>query len=304
MRGSRRDFLRALGAGAVAGALPRRPTMAQPGERMQRRAIPATGEALPVIGMGTWQTFDVGPGRDTRSPLLEVLRAFFAAGGSVIDSSPMYGNAERVTGDLVVELGARERAFLATKVWTSGREAGIEQMEESFARLRAGTLDLMQVHNLVDWRTQLATLREWKAEGRIRYLGITDYRTGAFEEVERILTAGSIDFVQLPYSLAEREVERRLLPMASELGVAVLVMQPFASGSLFGAVRGRALPGWAAEFDCGSWAQFFLKFILGHPAVTCPLPATSNPEHMRDNVQAGFGRLPDEATRRRMVAEL
>lgn len=271
---------------------------------MRTRPIPESGERLPVIGMGTWQTFDVGRGDAERGPLLEVLRSFLEAGGRVIDSSPMYGRSEAVAGDLLARLDSNREAFVATKVWTRGRDAGIRQMNESFENLRVRRMDLMQVHNLVDWSTQLATLRSWKDQGRIRYIGITHYQLGAFTELERIITEGLVDFVQLPYSLATRAAEDRLLPAAADNGVAVLVMRPFEGGSLFRRVRGRQLPGWTGEFDCESWAQYFLKFILAHPAVTCPLPATSDPDHMRDNVRAGFGRLPDAETRERMVAEL
>ncbi len=300
MRTTRRQFLHLLGAGVAAGVRGGQAAAAAPEERMRTRPIPGTGEELPVVGMGTWQTFDVGTSPEERSPLAEVLEIFFDAGGRVIDSSPMYGAAETVTGDLLAQLGPSAEPFLATKVWTTGREAGIRQMDASFAKLRAARIDLLQVHNLVDWRTHLATLRAWKEAGRVRYIGVTDYRASSFDDLEQIFATEAIDFVQLPYSLAQREAERRLLPAAADHGVAVLVMQPFASGALFGQARGQALPLWAADFDCASWAQFFLKFVLGHPAVTCPLPATSNPEHMRDNVRAGFGRLPDEPTRRRM----
>jgi len=271
---------------------------------MRLREIPASGESIPVIGMGTWQTFDVGADPAEREPLREVLRIFLDAGGRVIDSSPMYGRSEDVAGDLLAELDASREAFVATKVWTRGREAGIRQMERSFEKLGVQRMDLMQVHNLVDWRTHLATLRDWKAEGRVRYVGITHYQRGAFDEMERIIGSGAIDFVQLPYSIRVRRAEERLLPAAADHGVAVLVMRPFEGGSLFRRVRGRELPEWAAEFDCESWAQYFLKFILGHPAVTCPIPATSNPAHMRDNVRAGYGRLPDEAMRSRMIEYL
>lgn len=300
---SRRDFLRlsaAIGAGGFLHEAPWWPLR----EEMRRREIPASGESIPVIGMGTWQTFDVGSSAAEREPLLKVLRIFLDVGGRVIDSSPMYGRSEEVAGDLLARLDSNREAFVATKVWTTGREAGIRQMEESFEKLRVRSMDLMQVHNLVDWRTQLSTLRGWKDRGRIRYTGVTHYRSSAFDELERIIREEPIDFVQLPYSIATRRAEDRLLPAAADRGVAVLVMRPFEGGSLFRRVRGRTLPAWAGEFDCASWAQFFLKFILGHPAVTCPIPATSNPDHMVDNVRAGFGRLPDERTRRRMIEHL
>jgi len=271
---------------------------------MLSRPIPKTGEALPVIGLGTWQTFDVGPDATERAPLKDVLRRFLDAGARLIDSSPMYGRAERVVGDVLASLGDAPRPFLATKVWTTGREAGLAQLETSVRDMGRGRMDLLQVHNLVDWRTHLPVLREWKAAGRVRYVGITHYARGAFDDLERLLRDEPLDFIQLPYSLAQRDAEQRLLPAAAAHGVAVLVMQPFATGDLFRRVRGRPLPEWAAEFDCGSWAQFFLKFVLGHPAVNCPLPATSKPEHVADNLRAGLGRLPDEKTRARMARVL
>lgn len=271
---------------------------------MLTRPIPSTGEALPVIGLGTWQTFDVGTAPSERAPLAEVLRRFLASGARLIDSSPMYGRAEEVTGDLLDSLGALKPPFLASKVWTTGSSEGLAQLRDSVQRMGRGRMDLMQVHNLVDWRTHLPVLREWKAAGRIRYVGVTHYSRSAFDELERFIREEKLDFVQLPYSLSQRDAEKRLLPAAAEHGVAVLVMQPFASGSLFQRVRGRALPEWAAEFDCTSWAQFFLKFILGHPAVHCPLPATRKPDHVADNLRAGFGRLPDEKQRARMVRVL
>jgi aryl-alcohol dehydrogenase-like predicted oxidoreductase len=268
---------------------------------MLTRPIPSTGEALPVIGLGTWQTFDVGPSPGERKDPKEVLKRFLASGARVIDSSPMYGRAETVVGDLLRELGEERMPFLATKVWTSGREAGVEQMRDSLRKMGHGKLDLMQVHNLVDVRTHLPTLREWKASGRIRYLGVTHYQLGAFDALEKLIREESLDFVQLPYSIARRKAEERLLPAAAEHGTAVLVMQPFETGELFRKVKGQTLPPWAADFDCGSWAEFFLKYILGHPAVTCPIPATSNPRHLEDNLRAGTGRLPDAKTRARMV---
>lgn len=271
--------------------------------RMQTRKIPRSGELLPVIGLGTWQTFDVGSSAGERAPLAEVLARFFAAGGRVIDSSPMYGRAEQVAGDLLAEAGGKP--FVATKVWTTGKARGIEQMQSSHRKLRTERMDLMQIHNLVDWKTHLETLRAWKSEGKIRYIGVTHYLRSAFDELEQIVKKEQVDFVQLPYSIGQREAEARLLPAARDSGTAVLVMQPFESGSLFERVRGKPLPAFARDFDCESWAQFFLKFILGHPAVTCPIPATSKPKHLADNVRAGFGRLPEEpALRRKMIEHL
>src|SRR3954471_16358942 len=267
-------------------------------ETMIRRPIPSSGEAMPVIGLGTWQAFDVGNNAAARMPLKEVLTRFTGAGARVIDTSPMYGSAETVVGDLVAEMGLRPRVFLATKVWTSGKEAGIAQMRRSAERLKSPVLDLVQIHNLLDWRTHLATLRDMKAAGQVRYIGITHYTTGSLAELARILESEpGIDFVQFGYSLATREAEQRLLPVAAARRVATIVNQPFETGGMFGRVRGRALPEWAAEFDCTSWAQLFLKYILAEPAVTCVIPATGNPEHMADDIKAGFGRLPNPEQR-------
>jgi len=266
---------------------------------MNTRPIPATKEMLPVIGCGTWIGFDHRPGSAEYRRLPGVLDALFAAGGRVIDSSPMYGRAEESTGELLAAAGGHAKAFLATKVWTRGREAGIAQMEQSLARLRAQRLDLMQVHNLMDWRTHLATLRAWKAQGRVRYLGITHYTASAYDEVEAVLRAEPLDFLQINYSLDAREAERRLLPLAAERGVAVIVNMPFGGGGLLRRLRERPLPAWAAEIGCASWAQVLLKFVLSHPAVTCAIPGTSRPEHMADNAAAGAGTFPGAAFWRR-----
>jgi aryl-alcohol dehydrogenase-like predicted oxidoreductase len=271
---------------------------------LHSRPIPRTGERLPVIGLGTWQTFDIGRNAPERAELTEVMRRFAAQGGRVVDSSPMYGQAERVVGDVTGDLSVRGKLFFATKVWTSGRDAGIRQMETSLKLMRAGTMDLMQVHNLLDLDTHSRTLRDWKAAGRIRYLGITHYHAGAHADLERLLRTREWDFAQFNYSLAEPEAETRLLPACAELGVAVIVNRPFAEGALFRQVKGRELPSWAAEIDCASWAQFFLKWIVSHPAVTCAIPGTSRVVHLEDNLKAGLGRLPDAAMRRRMAQEL
>lgn len=278
------------------------PAPAYSGEaKMRERTVPSSGEAIPAVGLGTYQSFDAGADRARRTALTEVLRLFTQAGASVIDSSPMYGSSESVVGDLAAELGLRDKLFLATKVWTSGREAGVRQMEESLAKLRTKRLELMQVHNLLDLRTHEATLRQWKEQGRIRYLGITHYHDGAHGELERLVSSKRYDFVQFNYSMIEREAEQRLLPACAASGTAVIINRPFAQAGLFGMVRGKELPAWASEFDCKSWAQFFLKYILAHPAVTCVIPATSKPKHLADNLGAGAGRLPDEKTRTRMV---
>ncbi|HEY8650823.1 MAG TPA: aldo/keto reductase [Chthoniobacterales bacterium] len=268
---------------------------------MLMRAIPSSVEKLPVIGLGTWQTFDVDLTSENQKQLEEVLSLFVKLGGRVIDSSPMYGRAEQVIGDLATKLPLRDKLFLATKVWTRGKQAGIESMERSIQRLQTNRIDLMQVHNLVDVSTQLATMREWKVQGRIRYIGVTHYESGAFADVEKILRGEKVDFLQINYSIMEREAEQRILPLAQEREIAVIVNRPFGGGDLFRRVRSIPLPDWAAEFDCRSWAQFFLKWIVAHSAVTCAIPATNNPRHLEDNMRAGVGRLPDAKMRQRMI---
>jgi len=266
-----------------------------------RKAIPSTGEQLPVIGMGTSRTFDVGNGAQARAALLPVLQAFFDHGGGVIDSSPMYGSSEQVIGDLLRQVNNKDALFAATKVWTYGKQDGIEQMQRSMQRMGVEVFDLMQIHNLRDWQLHLETLQDWKRQGRVRYIGITTSHGRSHEELESILDIEPFDFVQFSYSLGNRTVEQRLLPLAAERGIATLINRPFERGELFARAKGRPLPDWAAEFDCGSWAQFFLKFVVSHPAVTCAIPATSKLTHMVDNMGAGFGRLPDATLRRRMI---
>jgi aryl-alcohol dehydrogenase-like predicted oxidoreductase len=266
------------------------------------KPIPATGERLPVIGMGTSRTFDVGSDPQARAVLLPVLQAFFDKGGAVIDSSPMYGSAEEVIGDLLQRVDNTGALFAATKVWTYGRQAGVEQMLRSQRRMGVERFDLMQIHNLRDWEVHLETLQEWKRRGRVRYIGITTSHGRFHPELERILDSKPFDFVQLSYNIGNRVAERRLLPLAAERGIAVLINRPFQRGDLFRQVKGRPLPEWATRFDCESWAQFFLKFVVSHPAVTCAIPATSKLHHMQDNMGAGFGRLPDADTRNRMIA--
>ncbi len=266
-----------------------------------QRAIPKTGETLPAVGLGTWQVFDVAGDAMELAQAKETLRVLVEAGGRVIDSSPMYGASETVTGQLAADLGLQSKLFVATKVWTSGKQAGMRQMEDSMRKLRVERLDLMQVHNLVDAQTHLATLRDLKAAGRVRYVGITHYHSGAHADLERLIKPGGIDFVQVNYSLAEPEAGRRLLGAAADSGTAVIVNRPFAEGALFGRVKGRAPPEWAQEAGCASWAQLFLKWILGEPAVTCVIPGTRNPRHMADNLGAAAGAPPDVALRRRMA---
>lgn len=293
-----------MGIAAGAGLLAAGQGTAQAGVRMHQRRIPSSGELLPVVGVGTWRTFDVGAKPEDRAPLAEVLRLLFAAGGSVIDTSPMYGSAEAVVGDLLSAAGSRSSAFIATKVWTTGRDSGVAQMRKSMGLLRTDRIDLMQIHNLVDWRAHLPTLRAWKAEGRIRYLGITHYTQSAHDELESVMRAEKWDFVQINYALDDRAVERRLLPLAAERGIAVIVNQPFGGGGLLRRLLSRKLPDWAGEIGATSWAQLLLKFVLANPAVTCVIPGTGKPEHMADNLQAGFGVYPDAALLRKMIAEI
>jgi diketogulonate reductase-like aldo/keto reductase len=303
-RMTRRQATRLIGASAAGLCLPIGASRAQgkaESSAMLARAIPSSGEKLPVIGLGTWQAFDVDLTSDTRRQLEEVLSLFVKLEGCVIDTSPMYGHAEDVIGELTTELGIRDKLFLATKVWTRGKENGIKSMERSIELFRAKRIDLMQVHNLVDVQTQLATLREWKAQGRIRYIGITHYEAGAFADVEKVMRSEKLDFVQINYSLMEREAEERLFPLAQERGIAVIVNRPFGGGDLFSRTRSKPLPDWAAEFDCRSWAQFFLKWIVANSAITCAIPATDKPRHLEDNMGGGTGRLPEAKTRQRMV---
>jgi diketogulonate reductase-like aldo/keto reductase len=287
---------RALLAAAIAAAA-MKPAL---GSSMAK-AIPSSGEPLPVIGAGTWQTFDVGDDSAARAALREVLKSFVALDGRVVDSSPMYGSSESVLGDLVAELGLRDKLFMATKVWTSGREEGIRQMQTSFRRMRVERMDLMQIHNLVDVATHTKTLKDWKQNQRVRYIGITHYTASAYADVERWLKAEPYDFLQINYSLAEREAERRLFPLCHERNIAVIANRPFAEGALFRKVKGKPLPPWAAELGITSWAQYFLKWIVSQPALTCAIPATGKPEHMKDNMAAGQGALPDAAARKQMA---
>ena len=298
-RMSRRSFVGSLAA-ALAALWLGPPELRAEGMKTIRKAIPKTGETLPVIGLGTSGTFDVGSDPTALSELAEVVQAFFASGGELIDSSPMYGSAERVVGELLKRVG-HHKLFAATKVWTDGREVGIRQMEESLREWGIRRFDLMQVHNLRDWQTQLATLKTWKAEGKIRYFGITTSHGRFHRELEALMRSEPLDFVQFSYNIEDRAAEERLLPLAAERGMAVLANRPFQRGSLFRRVRGKALPAWAAECDCASWGQFFLKFIVSHPAVTCAIPATASLKHLRDNMGAGFGRLPDVRMRKRMA---
>jgi diketogulonate reductase-like aldo/keto reductase len=295
---NRRDCLQQIKA---LGILSLSPHQMWAKQTILKRRIPSTREELPVVGVGTWQTFDVGRSDTERDALKEVLKTLLSRGGTVIDSSPMYGRSEQVAGDLSTELNVNDKLFMATKVWTTGKESGIRQMNESFRLLRRKKIELMQIHNLTDWETHLTTLRQWKEEGRIKYIGLTHYTDSAHERLASIIAREPVDFIQINYNLIERNAEKKLLPFAVEKKVAVIINQPFESGSLFRRVKGKALPEWAKEFDCNSWAQFFLKFILSNPAVTCVIPGTDNPRHMLDNMGAGFGRMPSEEQRKEMI---
>jgi aryl-alcohol dehydrogenase-like predicted oxidoreductase len=299
LQSSRRRWLRSTAVGLATIGLGN-PVMSEAASPIVRK-IPKSGELLPVIGLGTYDAFDIGNNASDRDPAKEVLKRFVELGGTIVDSSPMYGRAETAIGDLSAELKVNEKLWIATKVWTSGRESGISQMNDSLRKLRREKIELMQVHNLQDAKTHLATLRDWKKSGKIKYLGVTHYHAGAYDALEQAIKPGEMDFVQLNFSIAEREAEQRILRVAADVGTAVIVNRPYANGSLFGQVKGKLFPAWASDIDCASWGQFFLKYILGHPAVTCVIPATRDPKHLIDNMGAGLGRLPDEAMRKKMV---
>ena len=300
---SRRRAAKLIGVTAAGAFLPigRSRIFAADQSRLMR-SVPSTGEKLPVIGLGSAVTFDVRPGSPQVKPLGEVLALFVKHGGKVIDSSPMYGNAESVIGDLAGKSHLRNSLFIATKVWTKGLQEGIAQMERSLGRFQTRTIDLMQVHNLADVETQMGSLREWKARGRIRYTGITYSEDRGFGEVERNMRVQKPDFVQINYSLVDRGAAKRILPLAQELRMAVIINRPFGGGGVLQVLANKPLPAWTAEFDCHSWAQFLLKWIVAHPVVTCVIPATNNPQHLEDNMGAGVGRLPDAKTRERMAS--
>ena len=296
----RRDFLASLAALALAPSAAVG-SAAIAGRAMLARAIPSSGERIPAIGMGTWLTFDVRRGEKGRDQRVEVLSTFFDMGGGMVDSSPMYGSAEDLVGYCLERIGEAPSLFSATKVWTWGKSRGVEQMEESRRLWGVDRFDLMQIHNLLGWEDHLDTLLEDKAEGRVRYIGITTSHGRRHDDIEAIMSERPIDFVQFTYNILDREAERRLLPMAADRRLAVIINRPFRGGALFGHFANHPLPAWAAETDCASWAQFFLKFIVSHPGVTCAIPATSRVDHMRDNMGALHGRLPDQKMRERMV---
>ena len=299
---SRRRFMGTLAAVAASHALPAFADVDARGPNT--RPIPLTGERLPTIGVGTWITFDVAPDAVNEAPLVPVMQTFFARGGAMIDSSPMYGYAEAVIGDLLKEARPRRGMFAATKIWTPAKAWGRRQFDQSLRLWGVPRFDLVQVHNLVAWEAHLETLKALKADGRVRYIGVTTSHGLKHDEMERALTREQFDFVQLTYNFADRRIEQRLLPLAAERKVAVIVNRPFDGGHLFSTVRGRTLPGYAREIDCENWAQFFLKYAVSHPAITCAIPATSKAAHMAENMGALYGRLPDPELRRRMAADM
>ena len=299
---TRRDIVKTLGATGCAMILDPLFSLAKPQQQMMiQRTIPATGEKIPVIGLGSWQQFDVGTAPNERTPLKEVLKKMEELGGKLIDASPMYGRAEEVIGALTTELKNNDQFFLATKVWTTGKQQGIDQMNDSLRKMGRKKLDLIQIHNLQDWQTHLKTLKDWKAQGKIRYIGITHYTDSAHARLEEIVRSKQVDFVQFNYSIRSRNAEKSLLNAAKDNGVAVIINEPFEQGALFRAVKGKELPGWAGDYDIKSWAQYFLKYIVSHDAVTCAIPGTSDVKHLTDNLGAGLGKLPDAAGRKKMI---
>lgn len=299
---SRRQTVKLLGYAGLGTLLPApEHAFTNQNANMLTRPIPSSNEQLPVVGLGSWIQFDVGSGAPEREPLQEVLQQMLNKGGKLIDSSPMYGRSEEVIGDLTAASGKANQFFYATKVWTSGEQQGIQQMQQSMQRMKRKTMDLMQVHNLVDWKTHLNTMKKWKAEGRLRYTGITHYTVSAHAQLEEIVRSKAVDFVQFNYSMRVRNAEKSLLKACMNSGVAVIINEPFEKGDLFRLTKGKTLPAWAAEYDIKSWAQFFLKYIISHPAVNCAIPGTSNPKHAADNMMAGYGKLPDEKGRKKMV---
>jgi aryl-alcohol dehydrogenase-like predicted oxidoreductase len=295
----RRQFIKVLGLSGVTAL--GWPLSGQAASSMLQKKIPSSGELVPVIGMGSSRTFDVGSDIETRARLAPVLQTFFDRGGSIIDTSPMHGSSEQVLGDLLADNQNKKSLFMATKVWTEGRAEGIAQMQESMHLLQRPVIDLIQIHNLLDWEVQMETLAAWKQQGRVRYIGITTHRGFDHEQITYVMRYFPVDFVQFSYSIANRSAEQQILPLAKERGIATMVNRPFQRGDLFQRVKSRKLPAWAADFDCSSWGQFFLKFVVSHPTVTCVIPATSKIKHMQDNMGAGYGRMPNEKQRLRMI---
>ena len=299
MKTSRRTVLKVMGVSSLTPSMALQATDAK--NNMARRIIPSTGELLPVIGLGTSRVFDTNLSEKSLNPRKEIVKALLDHGGSLIDTSPMYGRAEEVTGKIAQDLKINDRLFMATKVWIEGKEAGEIQMNASSKKLNKAVIDLMQIHNLLDWKTHIKTLYEWKEQGKINYIGISHFRSNAFSQIEKIITKERIDFAQFNYSLEEREAEKRLLPLCREKGVATLINRPFMRGKLFKAVARKKLPSWAYEYNVNTWSQFFLKFILANQAVTTVIPATSNPAHMIDNLIGGIGPIPEVGLQKKMV---
>ncbi|CAB1059297.1 Putative oxidoreductase [Olavius sp. associated proteobacterium Delta 1] len=297
---SRRHFMQGLGLLSAGMALMPQSVFGE-SRQANKHTIPSSGERIPVIGMGTSRTFDVGDDSAILAQLAQVLQVFFDNGGAVIDSSPMYGNSETVVGNLLKTISNKDQLFAATKVWTYGKQSGIDQMQQSMQRMGVGAMDLMQIHNLRDWKIHLPTLRQWQQEGRIRYIGITTSHGRSHSDLIQIMRTEQLDFVQFTYNIGNRTVEDSLLPLAADRGIATLINRPYQRGTLFRSVKGQALPEWTREFDCNSWGQFFLKFVVSHPAVTCVIPATSKVHHMTDNMAANFGKLPSPSMRKRML---
>lgn len=303
---SRRSFLLSMSGLALSplvSSLPLRSAIATDAIDFPiiRKTIPVSGQPIPVIGMGSWLTFSVGRSATDRARCVQILQVFFDRGGGMIDSSPMYGSSEEVIGYCLEKLGYPPGLFAATKVWIIGKRLGIFQMKTSVELWGVKRFDLIQIHNMLNLKTHLATLKEWKAEGKLRYIGITTSHGRRHDELEQALLDEDFDFVQFTYNIEDREAEERLLPLAAERGVAVIINRPFQGGALFDKVKGKPLPDWAGEIDCKNWAQFFLKFIVSHPTVTCAIPATTQVAHMQENMGACYGRLPDQEMRARML---
>ena len=300
VRLTRRAFIAAAGAVGITAGLGPFPAAGE-ARATHMRAIAKSGERIPAIGMGSWITFNVGQNKKLRDARAEVLQAFFDLGGGMVDSSPMYGSSEEVIGYCLKQIANDDALFSATKVWTLTKARGIRQMERSEALWDERPFDLLQIHNLLDWEAHMETLKVWKGEGRVRYIGVTTSHGRRHNELEAVMNSQPLDFVQFTYNILDREAEQRLLPLAADKGLGVIVNRPFRRGALFDRVDGHKLPGWAGEIDCANWAQFFLKFIISHPAVTCAIPATSQVGHMRENMAALTGPLPDAAMRARMI---
>ena len=294
---NRRDFI----ALSSLSLLPELSVASKLDQSMLKRPIPSSGEEIPVIGLGTSRVFDIQPTESELNIRKEILDIFYENGGRLIDTSPMYGMSEEIIGISAEEYIQKNRFFLATKVWTEGKENGLRQIEESFKKMKANKISLIQVHNLLDWKTQIKTLRSLKDEGRIDYIGITHYKSNAFDEMVKIMKAEKIDFAQFNYSLGEREAEQRILPFCKENGIATLINRPFMRGKLFKEAQKMNLPSWVLDYDIDSWGQFFLKYILSHDAVTNVIPATSKSKNMLDNSKAGIGKMLDAQAKKRMV---